>query len=170
MSAADTDDPQVEHDTKSGWSSYCRRDEHRSCASFGAFCKCPCHGKRGQQPTPAPTGATPIRKEAPMTEPSTAESFTCDEPGCGRTFTSIQGVRLHQTRKHRPATDKVTPLRPKKEEAIAEPAAEADPWLVFVDGGHTLTLSTSSDADQVASLITSLGHRAWRFRLADGES
>lgn len=58
--------------------------------------------------------------------------------------------------------------------ALEEPGDDYDPFVVLVghvQGGgpqvSALVLSTSADAEQTVALLTTLGHKAWRFRLAD---
>jgi hypothetical protein len=145
------------HSTTAGYSSYCLRDNHKSCAEHKARCSCPCHGKNGQQP-PAPTAKGPANYDSwphpkpplpPEDElvvkgtppPPVADSdFPC--PDCDRSFMSLHALGVHRARSHGTpggARTKATtrPLaRPKTEAPMVTPAVvhDAEPWLVVV--GH----------------------------------
>lgn len=92
-------------DAKAGWSSYCRRDAHESCARAAARCTCSCHGARGQEP-PAPRPApAPQRKEPTVstsetpTPPQPQERHQCSE--CPRNdFLTPHALAVHLARGH----------------------------------------------------------------------
>lgn len=44
------DDPPIERDAKAGYSTICRRGDHKTCAMAKARCTCPCHGARQEPP------------------------------------------------------------------------------------------------------------------------
>lgn len=190
----DVDDPPVERDAKAGFSSWCRRAQHESCIRAKARCSCSCHGARGQTP-PGPKAAsypTPIlhptqRKEGTTMPDTTTKPIACKHDGCDRTFGTEHALTIHAARAHKDAKAQTPPQRPAKRApkldtaavraTLEEPGDDYDPWVVLVghviDGVPTvsaLVLSTSADAEQVTKVLTTLGHKAWRLRLADAQN
>lgn len=159
----DIDDPPITRDGKAGWSSYCRRELHKSCAEHGAFCTCACHGARGQQPPSSTdvTPVTPIRKEVPMGEPTT--NLICTEPDCDRSFASKQARSMHITKTHR----KIQPRPPK----VEAPKVADSTHLLIVRHGDALVpleLQTRVDAERVLELLATVGVSADRYEKAGG--
>lgn len=136
-----------------------------------------------------PATVTSIGKQR---EGSRTASFTCDE--CGHTAKNAAGLSIHKGRSHgaakvaptrepkrvngHRATDR--PERPKLDATtikadLYDAQDDYDPWLVVVGASdesgpkiETAVVSTKVDAEQVAALLTALGHQPRRFRLADG--
>lgn len=121
-------------------------------------------------------------------EPPTTHSC----PDCGQNgFKTPQAVGAHRRYSHGRKVGPKTPVpgqRSMDHESRTKPKLDAksikaslydeddyDPWLVLVgtadDDGpkiETAIVSTKVDAEQVAALLTALGHSPRRFRLADG--
>jgi hypothetical protein len=176
-------------DTKAGYSSWCRRGEHRTCETVKARCACPHHGTHGQQP---PTPTTPAPKEQPMTVTAevtqlrpppddhpkpTPGDHVC--PDCPRTFAAAQGLGAHRARAHgyrspqrdKPAAPKRQQQRTPKPQPDVQASAADDRCVILVGldaNASTLVLPTETYARQVAALLVELGHEPHVFRLADG--
>jgi RNA polymerase sigma factor (sigma-70 family) len=113
-----------------------------------------------------------------------AAKFVC--PECGRKFSRAQALGRHRNAHGVKGKTAKAPVRnpdsgrPKLDTTtikadLYDAADDYDPWALIVghandDGprAETVVLSTKEDADQVASMLAALGHKAWRFRLADG--
>lgn len=139
------------HDAKSGYSTYCRRDEHAGCKSAQAKCTCICHGRNGQ------AGPAPF-KPAVVTPPNAAVAHKCNE--CDRTFAGAHGLSVHKARSHKAGAPKPKPAPP-------APVAESDElWIVIVvlDEGDEIRLEgvpfgSEVEAVRVSELLTKVGLR-----------
>jgi hypothetical protein len=175
-----TADDITEHDTKAGYSSWCRRGEHRTCETVKARCSCPHHGAHGQQPPAPPTPSvkeptmstataevTPLRPPPDVEQKPTGGGHTC--PDCGKTFAAPQGLGAHRSRAHgyRKAAPASKPPAAKREPApkpTPKVEPENDQWLLVVGPVDTdqtaavVVLSSEHDARQVAALLDTLGH------------
>lgn len=122
--------------------------------------------------------------------PDPPKTTDCDEPGCGRSFVGEHGLQVHKARSHKkPAGTRQRAEQPKRDRPKLDTASVRrsteqpdddgyDPWIVLVGtiAGDdtppqvaTCVVSTSTDAQQVAELLTTLGHKPRRFRLNDAQ-
>lgn len=183
-------------DAKAGYSSWCRRGEHRTCRTVTARCTCTCHGRHGQQP-PTSAASAPKSKETTMNataaevtqlrpppdvEPEKpAAGHAC--PDCDRTFATPQARGAHRAKAHgyrNPPAAKPAAKSPRTVADAPTPATppaptNTDPWLLVVLTGddqrpstRSIVVTSEHDARQTAELLTELGHTACAFRLADG--
>jgi hypothetical protein len=162
---------------KAGWSSYCQREQHRSCATARARCSCPCHGTSGQEP-PTPKGDTNVSTRVDLPRPSAngIKPYPCPEPGCLATFATPQGLGPHRAKTHGYRNPpKAKPRKPKlSTKSVRASLDDYDPWVVIVglvddDGIHaeTVVLAGDHECQQVAHMLERLGHKCHVFRLAD---
>lgn len=176
-------DHPIEHDGKAGYSSMCRRGDHRTCLTSRAICTCDCHGPNGQQP-PAP-------KEPPMSEPHLAAvptpeppvldrgEFAC--PRCDFVAGRQNGLSRHLNQTHgitakKPATR--TPQSRPAAPAVKPPAAATQPpapkaapvadtnVVIVVENGQHLVAHrcATSNVAALREILSELGHTTWIAR------